>query len=99
MNGYTYILVDKKPVLCSMDDAIGHFLNDDYTVDRTKINDEIIVSTRFYTSILDLRDGRPLLFKTLILGGRYNDHVAYSETWEEAEETHKKACETVRETL
>ncbi len=35
---------------------------------------------------------KPLLFETMILGGREDGYQDRYSTWEEAEEGHKKAC-------
>jgi hypothetical protein len=40
-------------------------------------------------------EGEPILFETMIFGGKYNGYTGRYSTWDEAEEGHRKACELV----
>lgn len=52
----------------------------------------IRVSTVFLGVDHNYGFGSPLLFETMIFGGRHNDYQERYTTWEEAERGHKKAC-------
>lgn len=39
--------------------------------------------------------GPPILFETMIFGGKYDQEMRRYATWEEAEEGHKEMCELV----
>jgi hypothetical protein len=52
----------------------------------------IIVSTVFLGLDHNWGGGPPLLFETMIFGGRHDDYQERYSTWDEAVEGHKKAC-------
>lgn len=89
-----YTLDGHTPVPCDLltwgrmfEDAEGR------TVAQDSIG-EFRVSTVFLGMNHSFGDGPPLLFETMIFGGRYDDdeYQTRCTTWEEAEEMHKVAC-------
>ena len=66
--------------------------NDNCRVAST-VADGIHVSTVFLGIDHSFGRGRPLLFETMIFGGKHDEWQDRCETWKEAEEMHKRACE------
>jgi len=60
---------------------------------------QITVSTVFLGMDHNWGYGPPILFETMIFGGKYNEEMWRYCTWEEAEEGHKKACQLVGLTI
>lgn len=99
-----YILVDKKPVEAELLEWAKWFEQKDVrrvAFDRLN-NDSITVSTVFLG--IDHNwgdDGPPVLFETMIFGGRMGVHYdEYQErycTWEEAEQGHINAIKIIFE--
>ncbi len=92
-----YILKNKKPVECSDIIQWGKWMSsdDNRRVAETK-KGGVNVSTVFLG--LDhnfINDGTPILFETMIFGGKYDQEQWRYCTWKEAEEGHKKACQLV----
>ena len=94
MSNGRYILDGHKPVEC--DDVIEWakwFESNNRTVAKTKISKDVDVSTVFLG--LDhnflCEDGKPLLFETMIFGGKLDQELWRYSTWEEAEAGHVKA--------
>lgn len=65
----------------------------DMRVNKTIITDEIRVSTVFLGMDYSFGDGPPLLFETMIFGGKHDDYMERYCTWEEAEKGHLEAVE------
>ena len=40
--------------------------------------------------------GKPLLFETMIFGGKRNGEIHKYSTWEEAEKSHEEICKTLK---
>jgi len=88
MNTKYYILEGHTAVLAT--DLITWakwFETGDRTVAKTKIGDSD-VSTVFLGLDHNYGDGRPLLFETMIFGGKSNGFQERYSTWEEAEKGH-----------
>jgi len=66
-------------------------------VAKTKINDDVHVSTVFLGLDHSFGAGPPLLFETMIFGGEHDQYIDRYETWEQAEAGHKKAVEIAGE--
>ena len=98
-----YILENKKPVECADTVQWGKWISswkNKHVAQTTK--GSITVSTVFLGidhKFPDWETGPPILFETLIFGGRYDQEQWRYCTWEEAEEGHKKACQLVGLTL
>ena len=56
----------------------------------------IEVSTVFLGIDHNFSGGVPILFETMIFGGKYDDYQEQYATWEEAEAGHKRAIELVK---
>ena len=95
-----YILEGKTPVLCDDLMTWGRWFE---TADRQVAVDDVgavHVSTVFLG--LDHRwfgDGPPLLFETMIFGGRHDRHQTRASTWDEAEQQHAAAVVLARSGL
>ena len=92
-----YILVNKKPV--KEPDTLKWakwFEKADRHVKRDSIGD-VEVSTVFLSLDHNFSGGKPLLFETMIFGGKHDQYQDRCSTWKEAEEMHKKAINKVKE--
>lgn len=67
----------------------------DRHVKNTKVGG-VQVSTVFLGLDHNFFGGKPLLFETMIFGGRHDGYQERYTTWEEAEKGHKKASELVK---
>ncbi len=96
-----YILKNKKPVVCEDMLQWGEFMSK---------NKRVALTTKGHTKVstvflgLDhnfLNDGTkpPILFETMIFGGKYDQEQWRYITWKKAEEGHKKACQLVGLTI
>jgi hypothetical protein len=91
-----YILVDRKPVV--EEDVIKWarwFETNDRHIGKDKINDATI--STIFLSLDHAYDGKPILFETMIFGGKFDGYQERYHTIEEAREGHKKAIEMVKE--
>jgi len=95
-----YILKSKKPVICEDMLQWGKWLSDwkNKRVAETS-KGQITVSTVFLGMDHNWGSGPPILFETMIFGGKYDQEMWRYYTWEEAEEGHKKACQLVGLTI
>ena len=57
---------------------------------------KVRVSTVFLGLDHNLDGGKPILFETMIFGGRHDGYQERYSTWEEAEKGHKKALRIVK---
>ena len=94
-----YILKNKKVIECSDIREWGEWFkkNDKHIANTAKGG--IRVSTIFLGSDHNWGSGVPILFETMIFGGKYDQEQWRYCTWEEAEEGHKKACQLVGLTI
>ncbi|HEG43639.1 MAG TPA: hypothetical protein ENH94_06285 [Phycisphaerales bacterium] len=91
-----YILDGHKPVPCfNLMKFARWFENANRHVAKTKI-DDITISTVFLGLNHGFGKGPPLLFETMIFGGRFDEDMWRYSTWDEAEKGHQKAVEKVR---
>lgn len=91
-----YILVGHDPVLCPDLMRWGHWMQDaERHVEKTYIGDTF-VSTVFLGLDHSFNDGPPVLFETMIFGGRHDDYMDRYLTWDEAEAGHARAVRMVR---
>ena len=92
-----YILEGKTVVECSDLLTWARWFEDaDRGVAKDIIND-VKVSTVFLgLNHSFTEDGPPILFETMIFGGKFDDELWRYATWEEAEAGHAKAVEKVR---
>lgn len=67
-------------------------------VDQTVI-DDICISTVFLGLDHQYGNGPPLLFETMIFGGKEDEYQNRCSTWEEAESMHRNAIEHVKQRL
>ena len=70
-------------------------LTDNPRVAKTKIRN-ITISTVFLGLNHNWGDGDPLLFETMVFGGKLDEEQDRYSTWEEAEVGHKKMVEKVK---
>lgn len=88
-----YILKGKKVKKCAdLMEWARWFEKDNRRVADTK-KKGIRVSTVFLGLNHRFGPGEPLLFETMIFGGKHDQYQDRYCTWEEAEKGHKKACE------
>jgi len=91
-----YTLKDKTPVPCEDTYTWGKYMEEeDRTVSNTYIGD-VHISTVFLGVNHSFHEqGPPILFETMIFGGKHDDFQQRYETWEMAEAGHKAAVELV----
>ena len=90
-----YILGNKVPVPATLREFGRWFEKGERIVSQEEING-VRVSTVFLG--VDhgfFRGGLPVLFETMIIGGKHDGYQARSCTWHEAEEEHTKAWDLV----
>ncbi len=96
-----YILEGKAPKL--VEDVIEWaewFETADCHVASTKLKNGVRVSTVFLGLDRNFSlEGEPILFETMLFGGKHDQYQERYSTWEEAEEGHKKALAKVEELL
>lgn len=92
-----YILRDKQPVKVDDVSEWAREYNNNKIIEHTKIND-ILISTAFLG--IDHSMGKiPILFETMIFGGKYDDYQDRYSTYEEAIKGHEIACNLVKKSL
>lgn len=97
-----YILKDKKPIRASSVLEWGKFMGDREAsrVARTDITKDINVSTVFLGIDHNFtRNGPPILFETMIFGGKLNQYQERYCTWKEAEKGHEVAVKLAKKEL
>lgn len=66
----------------------------------TEITKDVFVSTVFLCIDHNFLDtGKPILFETLVFGGKMDGHMERYETWFQAEQGHQKIVDEVRNTI
>jgi hypothetical protein len=90
----TYMLKGRQPVLCGCDNPE---MNTFSRVALTEIG-TITISTVFLGIDHGFSSGPPVLFETMIFGGKHDQYQCRSCTYDEAEEEHIKAVEMVKNT-
>lgn len=92
-----FILKDKKAVVCEDISEWGKFMgNPDRIVKQEDIGD-VRISTVFLGLDHQFGEGEPLLFETMIFGGKEDQYQDRCSTWEEAEKMHLKAKKIVED--
>jgi len=92
-----FILDGQTPVECPDLIEWGQWMQTaDRHVAKTKINDDVKVSTVFLGLDHSFGHGPPLLFETMIFGGEHDQYQERFETWEQAEAGHKVAVASTK---
>jgi hypothetical protein len=91
-----YILKDKVPIQVGfIEHASWMQIDENRIIEHTKVG-EILISTIFLgINHPFYRDGPPVLFETMIFGGKEGQYQQRYITWDEAVKGHKEACELV----
>ncbi len=98
MSGGKYILEGKEPKLCEdLLEWARWFEDADRIVGSTKISADVHVSTVFLGLDHQWIDGPPILFETMIFGGKHDEYQERYHTWEEAELGHSEAVKMAEE--
>ena len=96
MNHSKFILKDKKVIVCNDIYEWGRFMEHK---DRI-VKQEIIGNSRISTVFLGLDhrfgEGEPLVFETMIFGGKEDQYQNRCSTWEQAEKMHLKALKKLK---
>ena len=95
-----YILDENhQPVKC--DDLMkwaNWFENADRKVAKTELSNDVKVSTVFLGLDYNFSEGgTPVLFETMIFGGKFDQEMDRYSTWDEAEKGHEKMVVKARE--
>lgn len=94
---YYYYLEGKKIVRTTIIEIWCLAFQKNRIVEQTHLGD-IFISTVFLGldhNFSFSKNNKPILFETMIFGGVANDFQERYETYEQAEQGHKKACEMV----
>ena len=94
-----YKLVNKKPTPCNLLEILLDDVKADWTVKKSKITNEIMVSTVFLGGIQNIFGDKPLFFETMVFGGEFNHYQKRYSTWEEAEKGHIEVCSEIVDNL
>lgn len=96
-----YILDGKTPVPCEDLITWGKWFKQNSKQRRVARDEfrEIVVSTVFLGLDYSFTGGKPILFETMVFGGKYNDEQERYHTYEEAEKGHKKWVRKVKKIL
>ena len=86
-----YILDGHKPVLVDLMTWAHWFEKADRHVAQ-KIQGDVRVSTVFLGLDHQWGEGPPILFETMIFGGKHDQYQKRYSTWNEAEQGHRVAC-------
>ncbi len=87
-----YILEGHKPKLVEDIFEWGSwFETANRIVAQAVLKNGVKVSTVFMGLDRSFNDGEPILFETMIFGGKHDQYQERYSTWEEAEEGHKQA--------
>ena len=96
--GNYYILNKKEAVSANATEWAQWFEEAD-----RRVADEMVGDVRISTVFLGLNhqwgDGPPLLFETMVFGGKFDEDQWRYSTWEEAEKGHTETVEKVRANL
>lgn len=96
LDGY-YKLVGKVPTPCSMSELADAFNNDSRILKKTRIGD-VEVSTVFLCIDHSFSDtAQPILFETLVFGGKLDGEVNRYSDYDKALEGHEEMCQMVRD--
>lgn len=86
-----YILEGHEPVRChSLFEWAKWFETAERHVGKTIVAIDIKVSTVFLGLDHQYGDGEPILFETMVFGGKHDQEMERYSTWEQAEEGHKR---------
>lgn len=92
-----YILKNHLAVVVPMEEWATWFEKVDRKVRETHLGAKVRVSTVFLGIDHQFGNGPPLIFETMIFGGRLNDSQWRYTTWDEAIVGHEAAVERVKE--
>lgn len=87
-----YILDSHKPVLCdNLIEWAEWYETAERHIGKTNITPDILISTVFLGSDYNYSGiGEPILFETMVFGGKYDQEQERYRTWEEAEKGHER---------
>lgn len=91
-----YVLRDKVPVRATLFEWAAYFEKADRQVGNDMI-DGVRISTVFLglDHRWDMSSGEPLLFETMVFGGKHDGYQVRACTWHQAEEQHERACDLI----
>ena len=72
---------------------------EDNLIKKTTIANEIVISTIFLGLDHSFGKGDPILFETMVSGGKYDQYQERYCTIDTAEEGHRKVVEMIREEI
>lgn len=90
-----YILEDKTPVQVAGVKEWAENNQSNNSVARNTFG-KVLVSTVFLGIDHSWDGGEPILFETMIFGGKHDQYQTRCSTWDEAVIQHEEACKLVR---
>lgn len=97
MDNYYFNLVNGKPVPVSFEEWVFHSDGDSWRVGLTDCGDGVTVSTVFLGLNHNWGHGEPLLYETMVFGGKFNDETERYTTVEQAIEGHRMMVQRVKD--
>lgn len=95
-----YILDGHEPVCChSIIEWAKWFETAKRHVKNDKLDNGVKISTVFLGLDHSFGDSEPMLFETMVFGGKLDQKMERYSTWDEAEEGHKKWLKKAKEVL
>lgn len=94
-----YKLEGKTTVKTDTAGGIDAFNNPERVLEQTQITPDVMVSTVFLVIDHAFGCGPPVLFETMVFGGRHDGYQERYHTWDEAIAGHSKAIDMVRSCL
>lgn len=88
---------DLNPISCSIDEMMEWMIANGKQIEKTQVTDDIIVSTVFLgVDHAYFFNAPPILFETMVIGGRNDRFIQRSKTWSEAEDIHNMLVDRIR---
>jgi hypothetical protein len=96
-----YKLVGRDVVPGTIEDFIGSMNDPSRIIEKTEIGN-VSISTVFLCldhSFIGSTKGKPLVFETMVFGGKYNDEQIRYSTLDKAEAGHKEMIDKVKDSI
>ena len=97
LDNYYYNLINGRPVPVSFEEWIFHSDEESWRVGLTDCGNNVTVSTVFLGLNHNWGDGEPLLYETMVFGGKLHDETERYTTVEQAREGHERMVQRVKD--
>ncbi len=97
LDNYYYNLVNGKPIPVSFKEWIFQDKKESWRVGLTDCGNNVTVSTVFLGLNHNWGDGEPLLYETMVFGGKLHNEMERYSTVEQAREGHERMVQRVKD--